>query len=446
MVAHEAQSQNPEKQIKVPEIPKSREIFAGDINDAVIAVQQITGFEITPDWWMSEVGNFGATEDILDRFDDAFENLVLTEMGIESDDEGGNEAQVEQSEIIAEAESEINEFDNRFADDIEVLPLRPEFIDDLKSHLERKYNLTDMSTSSGDNAEANVAEGDVEQPEHPGNRIKSNKKKVKKVIEQLIADGESETESLHGIMVTNRERDEETLPNKYVEHKAERTAIAAAVIKEATGSLVEELSTDSDSQPAFEFKFESQSDKPDKIEGLFDDIEELFKSVGQKIDQHPGNLERVAERYLQISENFKGTTFPKTIGETVSQGGPTIRTVFEDVVREVQIELSDRKDSDKESKRQFTLNALNSALKIRGFNLGHIHSVVDTPSQSLKEYIHRSPDGVTIEGLPPKPENGLFGETLGCPASLATDSANEFSMLDIYARSVVEAMIARDII
>jgi hypothetical protein len=48
-----------EKQKDTIDIPKSREIYVGDINDAVIAVQEITGFEITPDWWFANVGNEG---------------------------------------------------------------------------------------------------------------------------------------------------------------------------------------------------------------------------------------------------------------------------------------------------------------------------------------------------------------------------------------------------
>lgn len=54
-------------------IPKARELFRGDINDAVIRVQKATGIEITPSWWDSNVGNGGSTEQILDRFDKAYE-------------------------------------------------------------------------------------------------------------------------------------------------------------------------------------------------------------------------------------------------------------------------------------------------------------------------------------------------------------------------------------
>jgi hypothetical protein len=51
MAAFETSPTIHEKQTDNHEIPKSREIFSGDINDAVISVQEITGFTITPDWW-----------------------------------------------------------------------------------------------------------------------------------------------------------------------------------------------------------------------------------------------------------------------------------------------------------------------------------------------------------------------------------------------------------
>jgi len=140
MVAHEAPARNPEKQTRKPEIPKSREIFTGDINDAVIAVQQITGFEITTDWWLTEVGNDGATEDILDRFDYAFEKFVHAQMGIESDEENDfNENQSVQSEVVAEADSEVAGFDDAVTTEPALEPLREEFLDALRAHLEEKY-------------------------------------------------------------------------------------------------------------------------------------------------------------------------------------------------------------------------------------------------------------------------------------------------------------------
>lgn len=70
------QTQKPEKL----QIPKSREIFAGDINAAVITVQQVTGVEITPDWWDQHVQKNGTVQDtneILDNFDEAFSEYIL---------------------------------------------------------------------------------------------------------------------------------------------------------------------------------------------------------------------------------------------------------------------------------------------------------------------------------------------------------------------------------
>lgn len=55
------------------EIPKARKLYRGDINAAVIAVQKITGVEINPQWWEKNVGNNGTSEEILDRFDKAYE-------------------------------------------------------------------------------------------------------------------------------------------------------------------------------------------------------------------------------------------------------------------------------------------------------------------------------------------------------------------------------------
>lgn len=55
------------------QIPKAREQFSGDINAAVIAVQNLTGVKITPEWWAKNVGNEGTAEEILERFDTAYE-------------------------------------------------------------------------------------------------------------------------------------------------------------------------------------------------------------------------------------------------------------------------------------------------------------------------------------------------------------------------------------
>jgi len=54
-------------------IPKARQLYRGDINAAVIAVQKMTGFEIDPRWWTNNVGDNGTSEEILDRFDKAYE-------------------------------------------------------------------------------------------------------------------------------------------------------------------------------------------------------------------------------------------------------------------------------------------------------------------------------------------------------------------------------------
>jgi hypothetical protein len=58
------------------DIPKARQLFRGDINEAVIQVQKLTGVEITAAWWDQNVGNNGSTESILDRFDKAYAQEV----------------------------------------------------------------------------------------------------------------------------------------------------------------------------------------------------------------------------------------------------------------------------------------------------------------------------------------------------------------------------------
>lgn len=60
----------------LPEVPRSRELFRGDINDAVIQSQLQTGVEIDKGWWDSEVGNHGSTESILDRYDASYPEYV----------------------------------------------------------------------------------------------------------------------------------------------------------------------------------------------------------------------------------------------------------------------------------------------------------------------------------------------------------------------------------
>ena len=58
------------------QIPKAQQLFRGDINDAVIRVQQTIGVHIDPSWWNATVGNNGATQEILKRFDTAYEKLL----------------------------------------------------------------------------------------------------------------------------------------------------------------------------------------------------------------------------------------------------------------------------------------------------------------------------------------------------------------------------------
>lgn len=147
MVSHEVSPKikTPETRLAKTEIPKSTEIYRGDINDAVITVQQITGFEITPDWWMAEVGNDGPTEDILKRFDTAFEKFVHSEMGIDDSEAADSIKElVTPAEIVAEAEAELTGFDESVPEAGETPGLRSEFIDDLTSHLKEKYYPSDM--------------------------------------------------------------------------------------------------------------------------------------------------------------------------------------------------------------------------------------------------------------------------------------------------------------
>lgn len=62
-------------------IPKARQLYSGDINDAVIKVQKATGVEISKSWWDQKVGNNGSSEDILDRFDREYEKFVAERAG-----------------------------------------------------------------------------------------------------------------------------------------------------------------------------------------------------------------------------------------------------------------------------------------------------------------------------------------------------------------------------
>ncbi|HXY18155.1 MAG TPA: hypothetical protein VEH48_01900 [Candidatus Nitrosopolaris sp.] len=58
------------------DIPKARDLYNGDINEAVVAVQNATGVKIDPEWWAANVGNEGTPEEILDRFDKAYAEFV----------------------------------------------------------------------------------------------------------------------------------------------------------------------------------------------------------------------------------------------------------------------------------------------------------------------------------------------------------------------------------
>ena len=60
----------------IPDVPKSRELYTGDINAAVIDVQKMSGANISPEWWAHEVGDDGSSEEILKRFDKAYERMI----------------------------------------------------------------------------------------------------------------------------------------------------------------------------------------------------------------------------------------------------------------------------------------------------------------------------------------------------------------------------------
>lgn len=60
------------------DIPKARELYKGDINEAVIDVQKATGVEIDDAWWNENVGNDGTSDEILDRFDKAYPQYVAS--------------------------------------------------------------------------------------------------------------------------------------------------------------------------------------------------------------------------------------------------------------------------------------------------------------------------------------------------------------------------------
>lgn len=59
-------------------IPKARDLYRGNINTAVIVVQKTTGIEVDKAWWDKNVGSTGTAEEILDRFDKAYAELVAS--------------------------------------------------------------------------------------------------------------------------------------------------------------------------------------------------------------------------------------------------------------------------------------------------------------------------------------------------------------------------------
>jgi hypothetical protein len=129
----------PETKNQLPDIPKSKEIYSGDINDAVITVQQVTGFEITPEWWAAHVGNNGSTEKILERFDSAFEKFVREQVTSESvDEQEVDHTEIEQT-ALREAGNEYDKFNEQFKDDPDYDKLSGEFLIALHTHLMNKY-------------------------------------------------------------------------------------------------------------------------------------------------------------------------------------------------------------------------------------------------------------------------------------------------------------------
>lgn len=129
----------PETKNELPDIPKSKEIYSGDINDAVITVQKVTGYEITPDWWTKYVGNDGSTEEILERFDTAFEKFVREQItGISMDQQEEDSSDNEQL-ALQEADEEYDKFNEQFKDDPEYDKLSQQFLEALRTHLMNKY-------------------------------------------------------------------------------------------------------------------------------------------------------------------------------------------------------------------------------------------------------------------------------------------------------------------
>jgi len=97
-------SPSPEQDSTMPDIPRSREMFRGDINDAVIQTQLSTGVEIDKGWWDSEVGNHGSTESILDRYDAAYPEYVEQHIAPQSQENVG----VDETEVAEHNVEDMN--------------------------------------------------------------------------------------------------------------------------------------------------------------------------------------------------------------------------------------------------------------------------------------------------------------------------------------------------
>ncbi len=69
-----------------PDVVKSAEVYQGDINNAIIKAQQMTGPEIDEAWWNQHVGNNGSNESILERFDVAYVSKVAEEQSVSKED------------------------------------------------------------------------------------------------------------------------------------------------------------------------------------------------------------------------------------------------------------------------------------------------------------------------------------------------------------------------
>lgn len=129
----------PEINNELSDIPKSKEIYDGDINDAVITVQKITGYEITPAWWLEHVGNDGSTEEILERFDSAFEEFIHEQIVGTSIDKQDIKSDSNEQAVLREADEEYEKFKERFQNEPGYDQLSNDFLGALKNHLMNKY-------------------------------------------------------------------------------------------------------------------------------------------------------------------------------------------------------------------------------------------------------------------------------------------------------------------